>query len=60
MTTTLGAMEKTISLLNEKCPNCKTIVGGAVLTEDYAKKINADFYAKDAKQAVDIAASLLC
>lgn len=60
MTTTLGAMAETIALLNEKCPDCKTIVGGAVLTESYAEKINADFYAKDAKQAVDIAESLLC
>ena len=58
MTTTLGAMAETIAMLNERCPDCKTIVGGAVLTESYAKKINADFYAKDAKQAVDIAASL--
>ncbi len=60
MTTTLGAMSETIALLNEKCPDCKTVVGGAVLTESYAEKINADFYAKDAKQAVDIAESLLC
>ncbi len=60
MTTTLGAMAETIALLNEKCPDCKTVVGGAVLTESYAEKINADFYAKDAKQAVDIAESVLC
>ncbi len=60
MTTTLGAMAETIAKLNEKCPDCKTVVGGAVLTESYAEKINADFYAKDAKQAVDIAESLLC
>ncbi len=60
MTTTLGAMAETIALLNEKCPDCKTVVGGAVLTESYAERINADFYAKDAKQAVDIAESLLC
>lgn len=56
MTTTLGAMADTISLLNEKYPECKTVVGGAVLTESYAKQIHADFYAKDAKQTVDIAA----
>lgn len=55
MTTTLGAMADTIKLLNEKYPECKTVVGGAVLTEGYAKRINADFYAKDAKQTVDIA-----
>lgn len=55
MTTTLGSMEDTIELLNDKYPECKTVVGGAVLTADYAKKINADFYAKDAKETVDIA-----
>lgn len=55
MTTTLGAMEETISLLNEKYPECRTVVGGAVLTPDYAEKIHADFYAKDAKETVDIA-----
>ncbi|MBR2846705.1 MAG: dihydropteroate synthase, partial [Clostridia bacterium] len=54
MTTTLGAMEETISLLREKT-NCKIMVGGAVLTEDYAKAIGADYYAKDAKQGADIA-----
>lgn len=55
MTTTLGAMKDTIALLNEKLPKCKTVVGGAVLTPEYAKEINADFYAKDAKCTVDIA-----
>lgn len=58
MTTTLGAMEDTIKLLNEKYPECKTVVGGAVLTASYAKQINADFYAKDAKETVDIAAKI--
>lgn len=48
MTTTLPAMQETIKLLAEKCPNCKTVVGGAVLTADYAEKIGAHFYAKDA------------
>lgn len=60
MTTTLGAMAETIMLLNEKYPDCKTAVGGAVLTETYAKKINADYYCKDAKQTVDAAIELLC
>ncbi len=55
MTTTLPAMEATIRLLHERCPWCKTVVGGAVLTADYAEKIGADFYAKDAKETVDIA-----
>ena len=54
MTTTLPAMEKTVSLLREKCPSAKTIVGGAVLTPEYAKKIHADFYAKDAAETVEI------
>lgn len=55
MTTTLPSMEATIQLLHEHCPWCKTVVGGAVLTADYAEKIGADFYAKDAKETVDIA-----
>ncbi len=59
MTTTLGAMKDTIALLNEKCPQCKTMVGGAVLTPEYAAEIHADRYAKDAKQSVDIAKEFL-
>ncbi len=55
MTTTLGAMENTIKLLKEKKPDCAVMVGGAVLTADYAKKIGADYYAKDAKASADIA-----
>ena len=55
MTTTLPSMEGTIKLLRERCPWCQTVVGGAVLTPDYAEKIGADFYAKDAKETVDIA-----
>ncbi|MCL2053886.1 MAG: homocysteine S-methyltransferase family protein [Oscillospiraceae bacterium] len=55
MTTTLRAMEDTITLLRESGINCKVMVGGAVLTPEYALKIGADFYAKDAKEAVDIA-----
>lgn len=58
MTTTLGAMADTIALLNEKYPECKTVVGGAVLTASYAEQINADYYAKDAKRTVDIAAEV--
>ena len=52
MTTTVPAMEETIKQLKEHLPNCKTIVGGAVLTQDYADKIGADKYAKDAMEAV--------
>ena len=58
MTTTLGSMEDTIRLLNKQYPECKTVVGGAVLTASYAEQINADFYAKDAKQTVDVAAKI--
>lgn len=55
MTTTVGAMEETIRLLNAQYPACKTVVGGAVLTADYAETIHADCYAKDAKATVDFA-----
>ncbi|MBR7038934.1 MAG: homocysteine S-methyltransferase family protein [Oscillospiraceae bacterium] len=55
MTTTLPSMEGTIKLLRERCPWCQTVVGGAVLTPDYAAQIGADYYAKDAKETVDIA-----
>jgi 5-methyltetrahydrofolate--homocysteine methyltransferase len=58
MTTTLPAMSSTITLLRERGLPCKVMVGGAVLTDDYAKSIGADFYAKDAKRAVDIAKSM--
>lgn len=54
MTTTVVNMEKTIKALRKEV-DCKIFVGGAVLTEDYALKIGADYYAKDAKQAVDVA-----
>ena len=52
MTTTVPAMEETIKLLNEKAPWCKVIVGGAVLTQEYADSIGADKYAKDAMESV--------
>ena len=52
MTTTVPAMEETVRLLKEKAPWCKTVVGGAVLTKEYADKIGADKYAKDAMEAV--------
>ncbi len=55
MTTTLKSMEKTIALLRERQVDCKIMVGGAVLTPEYAKTIGADFYAKDAKESCDIA-----
>ncbi len=59
MTTTLPSMEETIRLVKAECVDCKIMVGGAVLTADYAEKIGADFYAKDAKGAVDIARSVI-
>lgn len=52
MTTTVPAMAETIKLLNEHCPKTKTVVGGAVLTKDYADMIGADHYAKDAMETV--------
>lgn len=55
MTTTLKSMESTIKLLRENNVDCKIVVGGAVLTPEYAWKIGADFYARDAKETVDIA-----
>ena len=55
MTTTLPAMEKTVKLLHEALPAVKVIVGGAVLTEEYAAKIGADFYAGNAMQTVETA-----
>lgn len=54
MTTTLKGMEETIKLLRQHHP-CKIMVGGAVLTPEYAEMIGADFYAKDAKRSCDIA-----
>lgn len=59
MTTTLGAMEQTIRLLRESGHDCKVVVGGAVLTQDYADAIGADCYAKDAKDTVDFAKKIL-
>ncbi len=59
MTTTLGAMENTIRLLRESGHDCKVVVGGAVLTQDYADAIGADCYAKDAKDTVDFAKKIL-
>lgn len=52
-------MKKTIELLHENELDCKIMVGGAVLTPEYAKEIHADFYAKDAKESVDIAKRVL-
>ncbi len=59
MTTTVPAMEETIKLLNQKAPWCKVVVGGAVLTQEYADKIGADKYAKDAMETVRFAEEYL-
>ncbi len=55
MTTTLKSMEETIAALHAAKLDCKVMVGGAVLTPEYAEKIGADWYAKDAKRSADIA-----
>ena len=55
MTTTLKSMEETIAALHAAKLDCKVMVGGAVLTPEYAEKIGADWYSKDAKQSADIA-----
>ena len=55
MTTTVPAMADTIRLLRERAPEVRVMVGGAVMTEDYANQIGADFYAKDAMQGVRVA-----
>ncbi|MBD5640466.1 homocysteine S-methyltransferase family protein [Clostridium botulinum] len=55
MTTTVNSMKDTIKALKESEMDCKVFVGGAVLNKEYAEMINADYYAKDAKEAVDIA-----
>ena len=59
MTTTLKSMADTIALLREQGLPCKVVVGGAVLTPDYAAQIGADFYARDAKRSVDAARQVI-
>ena len=54
MTTTVPSMEETIAAVHAAAPECKIMAGGAVLTEAYARKIGADYYAHDAKQSADI------
>ena len=55
MTTTVCNMEATVKLLHEQLPGCKVAVGGAVLTADYAAKIGADFYSRNAMELVRLA-----
>ena len=59
MTTTVKAMEETIVLLKQSGCNVPVMVGGAVLTEEFSAQIGADFYAKDAQAAVEIAKKVL-
>ena len=59
MTTTVVSMEETIRLLRKEAPKCKVMVGGAVLNQEYADMIGADFYGKDAMQSVYFAQELL-
>lgn len=59
MTTTLPSMKATIEAIREVKPKCKVWVGGAVLTEDYAMEMGADYYAKDARASVEIAKEVL-
>jgi 5-methyltetrahydrofolate--homocysteine methyltransferase len=51
-------MERTIAALHREAPDCKIMAGGAVLTEDYARKIGADYYVKDAMASVAVAKEL--
>ena len=55
MTTTLAAMEETIQALHACKHPCKIMIGGAVVSQEYADKVQADYYAKDAKASADIA-----
>ena len=59
MTTTVPAMEETIKQLRASAPWCKIVVGGAVLTQEYADKIGADKYAKDAMETVRYAEEIV-
>ena len=59
MTTTVPAMAETIRQLRQKAPNCKVVVGGAVLTQEYADQIGADKYARNAMETVRYAQQIL-
>ena len=60
MTTTVPAMEETIKLLRKDAPECRVMVGGAVMTEEYAKMIDADNYGSDAMASVRYAEKIYC
>lgn len=59
MTTTVDSMARTIALLREQTPKCRVMVGGAVLTSDYAKEIGADRHVRDAMDSVRYAQEVL-
>ena len=59
MTTTLKSMEETIALLHQQQPDCKIMVGGAPVTDQFARTIGADAYTRDAASAADVAAGFL-
>ena len=59
MTTTVVSMEETIRQLRDQAPECRVMVGGAVLNQEYADMIGADFYGKDAMQSVHYAQKIL-
>ena len=59
MTTTVPAMAETVRLIREKAPDVKIMVGGAVMTDEYARSMGADFYGADAMAAVKYAKSLV-
>ena len=58
MTTTTEAMAETVALLKKEIPDIRVMVGGAVLTQEYADMIGADYYAKDAMEGIRIAESI--
>jgi methanogenic corrinoid protein MtbC1 len=59
LTTTMPAMEEAVKALKEKYPQARVLIGGAPITDEFAKKIGADAYAPDAASAVEIARQLL-
>ena len=58
MTTTVRSMEQTIALLKAEVPDVRVVVGGAVLTPEYARMVGADYYAKDAAETARIAGEI--
>ena len=59
MTTTVDSMKRTIEAIRDSGHECRIFVGGAVLTEEYAMEIGADYYTKDAKASADVAKLVL-